>query len=148
MLSPMMYVDNIGIEGHLNVINNIDYQNASGVKLDDSSPCKYIQKQVTLINPANELKIFFESNIPYGSSVSVYYKTGIGSIDPVAEWTRIQPENETTINSANDNDWRTQKYTKSFTTEWDIFQVMIVLYSDNRLIVPRIKNYRAIALNA
>ena len=148
MLSPMMYVDNIGIEGHLNVINNIDYQNASGVKLDDSSPCKYIQKQVTLINPANELKIFFESNIPYGSSVSVYYKTGIGSIDPVAEWARIQPENETSINSANDNDWRTQKYTKSFTTEWDIFQVMIVLYSDNRLIVPRIKNYRAIALNA
>ena len=148
MLSPLVYVDNVGIEGHLNVINNIDYQTASGTRLEDSSPCKYIQKQVTLINPANELKVYFESNIPYGAGVSVYYKTGIGSIDPAAEWVRIEPENGVVINSANDADWRTQKYTKSGAAEWDIFQVMIVMYSDSRLIVPRVKNYRAIALNS
>ena len=148
MLSPIVYSDNIGFEGHLNVINNIDYKNASNVKLDDSSPCKYIQKEVTLINPANELKIFFESNIPYGAGVSVYYKTGVGSIEDTLDWVRISPENETVINSSDLNDWRTQKYTKSFPSEWDCFQVMIVLYSDSRLTVPKIKNYRAIALNA
>ena len=147
MLSPMIYTDNIGLNGHVNVINNIDYKNALGAKVEDSSPAKYIQKEVSLLNPANELKVYFESNIPYGASVSVYYKTGNNAIDETTDWTKMDPDKGSTMNSDNGL-WRTQKYTKSFTTEWDVFQVMIVMNSSSKLIVPKIKNYRAIALNA
>lgn len=147
MLSPMIYTDNIGLNGHVNVINNIDYKNALGAKVEDSSPAKYIQKEVSLLNPANELKVYFESNIPFGASVSVYYKTGNSTIDETLDWTKMDPDRGSTMNS-DDGEWRTQKYTKSFTTEWGVFQVMIVMNSSSKLIVPKIKNYRAIALNA
>ena len=148
MISPMVYSDSIGIEGHMNIINNIDYQNASGVKLEDSSPSKYIQREVNLINAANELKVYFESSMIFGSNISVYYKCGTGKINPDTDWIKMPHENEESIHSLSTDDWRTQKFTKSFTTEWDVFQVMLVLYSDSRLVVPKVKNYRAIALNA
>lgn len=148
MISPLVYADSIGIEGHMNIINNIDYQNASGVKQDDSSPAKYIQREVNLINPANELKVYFESSMTYGSNISVYYKTGSGSISEDQDWVKMEPEGGSLTHSLSTDDWRTQKFTKSFTSEWDIFQVMIVLYSDSRLVIPSVKNYRAIALNA
>ncbi len=148
MISPIIYSDSIGIEGHLNIVNNVDYTNAAGVKQEDSSPAKYIQREVTLINPANELKIFFESSMPYGSNVSVYYKTGVTDISPETEWTKMVPDAGGSIHSAQENDWRSQKYTKSLGAEFDIFQIMLVLYSDSRLVIPKVKNYRAIALNA
>lgn len=147
MISPMVYSDSIGIEGHMNIINNIDYQNARGVKLEDSSPSKYIQREVNLINAANELKVYFESSMIYGSNISVYYKCGTGEIDPDTDWVKMEHENGQPVHSLSTDDWRTQKFTKSFTTEWDVFQVMLVLYSDSRLVIPKVKNYRAIALN-
>jgi hypothetical protein len=52
--------------------------------------------------------------------------------------------------SDNPEEFRTQKYTKNFGSqyEFDIFKVMIVLMSQTKTKVPKIKNYRAIALNA
>lgn len=148
MISPIVYSKSIGIEGHMNIINNTDYQNASGVKLEDSSPSKYIQREVNLINAANELKVYFESSMTYGSNISVYYKCGTGEIDPAVDWVKMVPESGELVHSLSNDDWRTQKFTKSFSTEWDVFQVMLVLYSDSRLVIPKVKNYRAIALNA
>lgn len=148
MISPIVYADSIGIEGHMNIINNIDYQNAVGTNLEDSSPSKYIQREVSLINAANELKVYFESSMVYGSNISVYYKCGNGEIDPDIDWVKMVPESGQLTHSLSTDDWRTQKFTKSFDTEWDVFQVMLVLYSDSRLVIPKVKNYRAIALNA
>ena len=147
-ISPIMDSNSIGFETHLNVINNIDYLDSQGQVQEDASPARYIQKEVNLINPANELKIFFDSNIPAECNVSVYYKTGTSKISDDIEWTLITPD-EALKYSDNPEEFRTQKYTKEFGSsyEFDIFQVMIVLMSQTKTKVPKIKNYRAIALN-
>lgn len=149
-ISPIIQSHAIGLETHLNVINNVDYYQEDGSTVaKDSSPAKYIQKQVSLVNPANELKVMFEANIPANSSVSVYYKVGNGgTIQPTEKWIKMTPD-EGLLFAGNDDEFRTQKFTKLYTDDFtfDTFQVMIVLLAENRTITPKFKNYRALALN-
>ena len=144
-----MNANAIGFETHLNVISNIDYLDSQGNVQDGASPARYIQKEVNLINPANELKIFFDSNIPAECNISVYYKTGTAKISDDTPWVKINPDEGNIVLTDNPAEFRTQKYTKEFGSsyEFDIFQVMIVLMSQTKTKVPKIKNYRAIALN-
>ena len=148
-ISPMLNVKNIGVNTHLNIINNIDYLDINGTKQVDSSPARYIQKEVNLINPSNELKVIFETNMLYSTKVSVYYKVGNTRIDDAVEWTRMNPDEGKLLYSDAPDVWRTQKFTTPFGNQyWNVFKIMIVLQSDDRRVVPRIKNYRAIALDA
>lgn len=145
--SPVLYADSMGVETHLNVINNIDYMDDSGTVNSDSSPAKYIQKEVSLENPADELKVFFDSNLPFGSTVSVYYKTGATEISKDAKWTKIEANNGEGINiSANKQEYRSQKFEVNGLDEFKAFTIMIVMQSMDRLTVPKVKNYRAISL--
>ena len=145
--SPIIYADSFGIETQLNVINNIDFTDDENNKNDDSSPAKYIQKEVSLVNPANELKVFFESNLPYGASASVYYKTGPEEIETDTTWKKMEAnDGDGIVLSSNENEWRTQNFKIKNLDEFKSFQIMIVLKSENRLVVPKVKNYRAIAL--
>ena len=147
-ISPMLNINALGIETHFNIINNVDYFDENGNKNKDSSPAKYVQKTVNLVNPANELKVFFESNLPSGTSAFVYYKVGNTQIDTETEWKKINPDAGSLIYSDNENEYRTQEFTLNTDTyTWDTFKVMIVLTSSNRVLTPKIKNYRAIALN-
>lgn len=149
-ISPILNSNAIGFETHLNVISNIDYLDSNNNIQEDASPARYIQKEVNLINPANELKIFFESNIPAECNISVYYKTGTAKISDDEKWKKLEPDEGKLLMSDNPDEFRTQKYTKNFGSqyEFDIFKVMIVLMSQTKTKVPKIKNYRAIALNA
>lgn len=147
-ISPMLNINALGIETHFNIINNVDYFDENGNKNKDSSPAKYIQKTVNLVNPANELKVFFESNLPAGTSAFVYYKVGNTQIDTETEWKKINPNSGSLLYSDNEKEYRTQEFTLNTRTyTWDVFKVMIVLTSSNRVLTPKIKNYRAIALN-
>ena len=148
-ISPMVNVNNIGVHTHMNIVNNIDYLDASNVKQSDSSPGKYIQKEVNLINPANELKVMFETSMEFNTKVSVYYKVGNTQIDDSKEWIRLIPDEGKLLYSDAPDIYRTQKFTKSFGNDyWNVFKVMIVLQSDDRRTVPTLKNYRALALDA
>lgn len=149
-ISPIIESNAIGLETHLNVINNVDYLADNGDINKDSSPAKYIQKQVTLVNPANEIKLMFESNLPAGASISAYYKTGNGGTIPTSEkWIKMQPDDGVLLYSDNPDEFRTQKFTKTFgdTYTFDTFQIMLVMTANSRTLTPKFKNYRAIALN-
>lgn len=149
--SPMIYADSIGIETHLNVINNIDFQNPDTDAVQgDSSPAKYIQKEVTLINPANELKVFFESNLPFGTNVAVYHKVAIDNVSSTQPWVRMSAGADGIAPSSHAEEWRTQslQFNMPEGQEFSSFRVMIVLLSNDTKIVPKLKNYRAIALYA
>ena len=148
-ISPIIQSHAIGLETHLSVINSTDYLSAGNTKNKDSSPAKYIQKPVTLINPANEIKVMFEANLPANTSVAVYYKTGNGGlISPTEEWVRMPIESGELVYTDNPQEFRTQSFLKTFNNEYsfDTFQVMVVLMG-SRVVNPRFKNYRAIALN-
>lgn len=145
--SPVLYADSMGIETHLNVINNIDYMDNVGKVSPDSSPAKYIQKEVKLENPADELKIFFDSCLPFGSTASVYYKIGANEISKNTKWVKIEANDGEGINiSVNKQEYRSQKFEVKGLNEFKSFKVMIVMQSMDRLTVPKIKNYRAISL--
>lgn len=145
--SPTIYADSLGVETHLNVVNEIDYMNNEGVVNPDSSPAKYIQKEVSLVTPANELKVYFESNLPYGSNASVYYQTGGEEIQQDSSWKKLEANGgDGIVPSASEDEWRTQKFEVTGLEDFKAFKVMIVLQSTDRLVVPRIKNYRAISL--
>lgn len=145
--SPTLYADSLGVETHLNVVNEIDYMNNEGEVNSDSSPAKYIQKEVSLVTPANELKIYFESSLPYGSNASVYYQTGGEELPQNAAWKKMVANGgDGIVPSASEEEWRTQKFEVTGLPEFKSFKVMIVLQSSDRLVIPRVKNYRAISL--
>lgn len=148
-VSPMVNVNNIGVQTHLNIVNNIDYLDIDNVKQLDSSPAKYIQKQVNLINPANELKVMFETSMAFNTRVSVYYKVGNTQIDDTKEWQKLMPDEGKLLYSDAPDIYRTQKFTKAFgNSYWNVFKIMIVMQSDDRRVGPIIKNYRALALDS
>ena len=148
-ISPMVNINNIGIHTHMNIVNNVDYLDSNNVKQIDSSPGKYIQKEVNLINPANELKVMFDTNMEFNTRVSVYYKVGNTQIDDTKEWVKLNPDEGKLLYSDAPGIYRTQKFTKSFGNDyWNVFKIMIVLQSDDRRYIPVVKNYRALALDA
>lgn len=145
--SPTIYADSLGVETHLNVVNEIDFMDSKGTVNLDSSPAKYIQKEVSLITPANELKVFFESSLPYGSTASVYYQVGGEELPAEAKWTKmVANKGDGIVPSASEDEWRTQKFEVTGLDDFKSFRIMIVLQSQDRLVIPRIKNYRAISL--
>lgn len=147
-ISPIINMNSIGLETHLNVVNQNDYYVGSTTTVDiNRSPAIYLQKPVTLINPANELKIFFESILPGSSELSVYVQVGTGQIKSDAVWTKVTPVGGTLLKSDNANEYMTQQYSFMTTpvSQWNVFRVMIVMRA-SPVNVPKIKNYRAIAL--
>ena len=145
-LSPVIQEHRTGVNVMANVINNTPYANSSDVVQAKSSPARYIQKQVSLINPANELKVIIDGNLPPGTSINAYYKVGQSSIAEQAEWKRL-PLDGALQYTSDPTKFFTQRFAKEFTSEFQVFAVMIDLVSSDKTRVPRMKDYRALALN-
>lgn len=145
-ISPVIHEPRVGVNVISNVINNTPYANASNIVQDKSSPARYIQKQVSLINPANELKVFIEGNLPPGTSINAYYKVGQSSIAEQADWIRL-PVDGALQYTSDPAKFFTQRFSNTFASEFQVFAIMIDLVSSDKTRVPRMKDYRALALN-
>lgn len=150
-LSPVIYRDRLSVHVMKNVISDVTYLNSGGTKQTWPSPAAYVQNTVTLAQAANELRVIFGANIPSGTSVEVYYKVSQADIADAGEWKRLPVVNSLAY-SDNPSEFREQNFLLEFgvngvtPTYFSVFKIMVQLVSSDPTRVPRIKDYRALAL--
>lgn len=147
-LSPIIYADRVGINVISNVINDIPTINSdTGLQRQKSSPARYVQKQVSLLTPANELKVILNANIPAGAGVNVYYKVGQSATSEQANWIKM-PIDGGVFRFSNDPElFYQQKFITRMPFEFQVFSVLVEFVTSDATKVPVIKDYRALALN-
>jgi hypothetical protein len=134
-----------GTESNSNtVLNFVDETNAD----DCSALARYITKKIALKESSEALKIIFAANRPDGSNIEVYYKTqstGDDSVFDELPWISATPENVPLTNE-DTSKFEDYEYLNEGMTAFKYFAVKIVMKSQNSSKVPRVKDFRAIAL--
>jgi len=139
--------------------------NASG----GNASSKYITRRVTLKEPANYLKVYLTAARPSGTDIKVYYKiksetdSSLFTSKPWVEMVREVPGDNTY--SRNNNEFFEYVYLPPSTSpnttsaikyelnsalyeDFNEFTVKVVFLSSNTSIIPRIADFRAIALES
>lgn len=145
-LTPVVDKNRIGVICVGNIVNNP----ASLLETDASqdsgnSIARYVTKTIGLKESANAIKSFMDISKPQSSDVKVYYR--IGSTDEevlASDWVEF---NTVVAASVNDSDTFTEaEYDAENIGTFSVFQIKIVMLSSSMSNVPKVKNFRAIAL--
>ena len=137
-LSPIIESNTASVKLHRNLIDGAE----------NNTPAMYIQKNVELSKPSNQLKIFFDYNLRAGCGIIVEVLFNKNKDDYYnakdSEWQVINPLSPLVVN-LNANDYQLASYQVS-NAGFNSFAVRIRFTTLNNAIVPSIANYRAIAL--
>ena len=115
---------------------------------DGTSLAKHLFETISLEQPATGIKMLLGVNRPPLSEIDVYYRTVASGSDAVISqlnWVKadidqiIQPDDDPNI-------FREYEYTVNDIDAFDIFQIKLVFRSQNTSTVPRVRDFRAIAL--
>ena len=160
-ISPVIDTGRLGVIAVENVINNL-ITNETEQPSGGSATAKYISRRVSLTDgfDASDLSVFLTMNKPAGTNVYVYYKV-LSQFDPELfddrPW-QVMTQTTNVNNVALTDDEFTEfqfdpsggnvNYTASGATytTFKIFAVKVVMTSTNTTKVPRIQDYRAIAM--
>ena len=113
-----------------------------------SSLARYITRKVTLDQAATALKIIFSANRPDGSVIETYYKVQTPGSDQrfeelpwIAATGQVIP-----LTTESPTVFRDYEYLNEGLTPFTLLAVKVVLKSQNSSRVPRIRDFRVIAL--
>ena len=151
----------MGVIAVENVVNNL-ITNETEQPSGGSATAKYISRRVTLTDSfdASDLSVFLTMNKPAGTNVYVYYKV-LSSFDPALfddrPWQVMTQTTNVNNVALTDDEFTEFKFDPSGTTvnytslgatytTFKTFAVKIVMTSTNTTKVPRIHDYRAIAM--
>ena len=125
----------------VNLFNNEIISNGS------SSAAKYVSMPISLALPSTSVKLRFALNNPSVSNVSVYYKTSLSStvnIDTI-KYNYVDPT--VAVISVQNGDDTFYDVDYNFTlSPFDTIQIKLVMNSADTAAVPKIKDFRIIAL--
>jgi hypothetical protein len=139
-LSPVIDMHRCSLIAIANNINNDSTD--EGLPEVGLAMAKYVTKYVTLNEDSDELKVWLDISRPTGSDIKVYVQAGHQDITNNA-WIEADAVNiPYTGNEFSEVMFETTGITGSFST----FAVKVVMLSDNTSNVPRIRNFRAIAI--
>ena len=115
-----------------------------------TSLCKYITRRMLLQKEATALKIFFGARFPTGSSIDIYYKliktNETRDFDSI-EYNKAELDNIPPY-STNANDVKDFSALVNGLDPFIAVAIKLVLKADNTSLVPRIVDFRTIALDA
>ncbi len=160
-ISPIIDTGRLGVIAVENVVNNV-ITNETEQPSGGSATAKYISRRVTLTDgfDASDLSVFLTMNKPAGTNVYVYYKV-LSSFDPELfddrPWTIMTQTtnlNNVALTDVEFTEFQFDpsggnvNYTASGATytTFKTFAIKIVMTSTNTTKVPRISDYRAIAM--
>ena len=110
---------------------------------------RYMTKSLTLLSPANNLRVIFDKNQPSGTQIEVFAKLlEVGSAKSMDEvpYRRLSSIGSSSFGSSSGDSFLRSEYTlRGFVPEFSTFSVKIVFYSSETKNYPRIKNLRVIA---
>jgi len=117
--------------------------------ISGSSLAKHVFRAITLEQAAVGIKMLMAANRPSGSYIDVYYKAiASGSDAPLSQTDWTLAVIDQAIQTDDDpNVFREYVYTIDSLDDFNTFQIKIVFTSSNTSSVPRIKDFRAIALS-
>lgn len=133
-----------GATGKNEVVNYVSETSPVGA----SSLCRYITRKITIDQPATALKIMFAANRPDGSVIETYYKIQAPGSDQrfqelpwIAATGQVIP-----LTTENATTFKDYEYLNEGLTAFTSVAVKVVLKSQNSSKVPRIRDFRVIAL--
>lgn len=147
-LSPVIDTSRASVVAVGNRINSPTVDNETSAS-SGLSIAKYITKRVTLASTSNDLYVMFAGNVMSGSSVDVYYKAQGPDSTVLFDdlpWTKMNLESAVPV-SETTAVFRDRKYvTPTKPAQFTIFSIKIVMKSTSTSVVPRVRDFRAIAL--
>ena len=124
---------------------------------------RYFTRPVTLADgfDARDIKVYFDAVRPVGTNFYVYYKVLPGTADTARfvdqNWRLMTQVTNDSVKSNGPNQFREFEFrtpnNRAFDTSTDttdrfkVFAVKVVMASDDTTLIPRIRNFRAIALD-
>ena len=160
-VSPVIDLERISV---ITVANRIDNPQVRGGSDTNKNPVdnfvselapsggsalsKYITKKITLKSAATSLQVMFGANRPDGSMIDVYYKTAVTGSETRLEdksWT-LMTIDDLVSTTENASEFKDYIYTVDEIGDYTVFMIKVVFKSINTAKVPRIRDFRAIAL--
>lgn len=116
---------------------------------EGSSIAKHLFVPVTLEQPATGLKVLFSANRPSDSYIELYYKAvESGSDAPLNQTDWVLATIDQVMRTDDDpSTFREYEYTINSLDDFNTFQLKVVFKSTNTSNVPRLRDFRAIALS-
>lgn len=103
----------------------------------------YITRTLTLTNPANNLKILFDANIPINTNLKLYYRTWNDEV--VLSKLRWIDTGFTASSKDSIDVFKERIHTLESLSAYKNIQIKIVFKSSNTVYVPKVKNLRVIS---
>jgi hypothetical protein len=112
-----------------------------------STASRYMTKQVTLENPAENFKIYFGAVREQEADIDVYYKTrspySVGDWNSI-DWIRLDDPDEDVAISQNNKDFKEYNFTVEDLEPYNAIAVKLVMKSTNSTQVPIFTDFRLI----
>ena len=149
-VSPVIDVDRLSVTCTSDRINNPSDPNTSLLPIGDEHAAVYITKLAELTNPSGAIKVMFAGFRPPNTEIKVLYRVlPTGSTDPISrlgyEFFPTDAESATIPLTSQEEEFFDYEYEVSG-LDFTAFQIKIVFVSPNQADVPKISDFRAIAL--
>lgn len=147
-VTPIFNMERMNFIAVENIINDdtTGETNAYG----GNATAKYVTRKIVLDDPSVFIKVYLTAYRPSGTDVHVYYKTNkISSNTPFEEnsWVLMNKDYNITKYSMNENEFIEYSFSSDPTIDpFTELAIKIVMTSNNNSVVPRVSDFRAIAL--
>jgi hypothetical protein len=159
-VSPVIDLDRMSLIMIENIISSKSQQNIPETTYSGGdAAAKYVTRAVTLTSgfDAHNMDVYFDANMQSSTSIEVYVKVlAADDASPfnTRPWIQVPNASSNITYSSNYTDFMEQHYTLPNITyvsngvtyrNFQTFAIKVVMYSDNSVVVPQIRNFRAIA---
>lgn len=138
-LSPVVDLESAGLVCARNRINSFD-------DISGEAACVYVSQPVSLINPANEINVYLDINLPAEGTVKIFYKIGQKSVAETPNWIEL-PATSARLVSDDVSVFKEHTYQALPGQEFYAGQIKIVLSTTNEAKPPKLKNLRVLYVN-
>lgn len=139
---PMIRFNNFIVNGKINA-------NSETSPVTGTAQARYISKKVTIKTLSKDIRVLVNAASIETTSFGVFVRTSLSSASAAHEslnWAPLVCKTLTNTSST----WTAFKdyefFTSSELSPFDVYDLKIVLYSENKTVFPKINNYRAIVL--
>lgn len=145
-VSPAVDINRCGLIGVVNRVNKpatLQELSANG----GNASARYITQVVGLKNAAESLKVIVDVNMPQGSNVYLYLRTGSSNIEVEGkDWSQMTTS--TTSVATDSTSFAEFEYNKEGLPQFTHYQFKIVMTAESSSHVPKLKRFRGIALGS
>ncbi len=120
------------------------------ISMNTSNAANYLSTVMTLSNQSTGFKVYFDMNLPNEADIQLFYRLDkAASSDNIKKkmWVKLPSDGTgNLIKTSNTSQFTEAVYTMQDISPFDQIQVKIAMKTTNTAKVPRIKNFRLIAL--